>query len=70
VASTVLVTKEGEEYTHRMRGALQPRVEEPGAVMVGKLPDQILARGNCRRILPLFGGNGGDPDPSIQDSDG
>jgi len=71
-APTVLVTDEGEGVSYRMRGALQPRVEEEEEdVWVQKRSDPTPPRGgNGGRIPPPPGGNGGDPDPSDHESDG
>jgi len=72
-APTVLVTDEGEGVSYRMRGALQPRVEEEEEedVWVQKRSDPTPPRGgNWGRMPPPLGGNGGDPDPSDHDSDG
>jgi len=73
-APTVLVTDDGEGPSYRMRGALQPRVEEEDEeedVWVQKRSDPTPPRrGNGGRMPPPPGGNGGDPDPSDYDSDG
>ena len=73
-APTVLVTDDGEGPSYRMRGALQPRVEEEEEeeyVWVQKRSDPTPPRGeNGGRMPPPRGGNGADPDPSDYDSDG
>jgi len=73
-APTLLVTDDGEGPSYRMRGALQPRVEEAEEeeeVWVHKRSDPTPPRGgNGGRMPPPPGGNRGDPDPSDHDSDG
>jgi len=72
-APIVLLTDDGEGPSYRMRGALQPRVEEEQEedVWVQKRSDPNPPRGgNGARMPPPPGGNGGDPDPSDHDLDG
>jgi len=73
VAPIVLVTDDGEGPSYRMKGAVQPRVEEEEEekdVWVQKRSDPMPPRGGNGGRKPLpGGGNGRDPDPSAHNSD-